>query len=247
MSIFVALEKISVRFAFGPQKNRTGLLRTVLDGLVLGSTILQNRTTVQFSVLVQDPLNRTEPDHGSTRSKDISTRLGQSPTRTSSGRQRRPTEKENYRISEVQHVEQRHEQKKQRTNQRTVKALRTVFKHHPEVFDNEPAELHSDADVEEDTMFTDRNVHSKLSFSTGKIPPTLTPVSRHTSSARKSLSNSLVKGYKGSSSSLTAVSSGEASMSDGSPTHPGRHPTFHNSDDEWADDLDADEDDSEDR
>ncbi|KAG1797625.1 hypothetical protein EV424DRAFT_1352723 [Suillus variegatus] len=137
-------------------------------------------------------------------------------------------------------------EKKQRTDQRTVKALRTVFKHHPEVFDNEPAELHSDADVEEDTMFTDRNVHSKLSFSTGKIPPTLTPVSRNTSSARKSLSNSLVKGYKCSSSSSTAVSSGEVSMSDGSPTHPGHHPTFHNSEDEWADDPDADEDDLED-
>lgn len=35
-------------------------------------------------------------------------------------------------------------------------------------------------------------------------------------------------------------------MSDGSPTHPGRHPTFHNSEDEWADDPDADEDDLED-
>lgn len=111
---------------------------------------------------------RIAPGASKAGSKDISTHLGQSPMRTSSGRQRRPTEKENYRskskllseiltepnilVSEVQHVERRHEQKKQRTDQRTVKALRTVFKHHPEVFDNEPAELHSDADVEEDTM-----------------------------------------------------------------------------------------------
>ncbi|KAG2088921.1 uncharacterized protein F5147DRAFT_764637 [Suillus discolor] len=62
----LATENFRVQSEFGPEKNRTGPQRTVLCGLVRGSKILQNRTMVRFLVLIQDPLNWTEPDHGST-------------------------------------------------------------------------------------------------------------------------------------------------------------------------------------
>ncbi|KAG1775222.1 hypothetical protein EV702DRAFT_1236232 [Suillus placidus] len=99
--------------------------------------------------------------------------------RTASGRERRPTEKENYRLSESQHVVRRQEIKENRTAKQKKKALKAAYQGHPDVFEKEPSELLSDIDRQEDTMFSDRSVHTRLSntnsltFSTGKIPPRL--------------------------------------------------------------------------
>ncbi|KAG1793159.1 uncharacterized protein HD556DRAFT_1443909 [Suillus plorans] len=52
--------------------------------------------------------------------------------------------------------------------------LKTAYQENPKVFDMEPVELHSDADGEEDAMFSDHSVQTKLSkvltFNAGKIP-----------------------------------------------------------------------------
>ncbi|KAG1725243.1 hypothetical protein EDB19DRAFT_1833860 [Suillus lakei] len=81
---------------------------------------------------------------------------------------RRPTKKENY---------------------REEKALRAAYEADPDGFEQELSELHSDIDREEETMFSDHNMLSKLSwskpgvltFSAGKIPP----VSRDASATHK--------------------------------------------------------------
>ncbi|KAG2145165.1 hypothetical protein DEU56DRAFT_899942 [Suillus clintonianus] len=105
----------------------------------------------------------------------------QPPTRTASGRQRRPTEKENYRVSESQHVTHRQENKEKKLDKQKKKALRAAYEANPDGFEQEPSELHSDIDREEETMFSDRDMPSKLSrfkpkvltCSSGKIPPVL--------------------------------------------------------------------------
>ncbi|KAG2112915.1 hypothetical protein BD769DRAFT_1391754 [Suillus cothurnatus] len=105
----------------------------------------------------------------------------QPPVRTTSGRQRRPTKKENYCVSESQHVTHRQENKEKKLEKQKKKALKAAYQAEPDDFKQEPSELHSDIDREEETMFSDHNMPSKLSqpkpkvltFSAGKIPPTL--------------------------------------------------------------------------
>ncbi|KAG1813044.1 hypothetical protein EV424DRAFT_1349160 [Suillus variegatus] len=113
----------------------------------------------------------------------------QPPARTASGRQRRPTEKENYCVSEFQHVTHHQETKEKKIEKLKKKALRAAYNADPNSFEEEPSELHSDIDREEENMFSDCNMPSKLSrsklkvltFSAGKIPP----VSRNTSAMHK--------------------------------------------------------------
>ncbi|KAG1876866.1 hypothetical protein C8R48DRAFT_768440 [Suillus tomentosus] len=54
------------------------------------------------------------------------------------------------------------------------KPIETTYQENPKVFDMEPAELHSDTDREEDTMFPDHSMQTKLlkvlTFCAGKIP-----------------------------------------------------------------------------
>ncbi|KAG1734278.1 hypothetical protein EDB19DRAFT_1911135 [Suillus lakei] len=96
--------------------------------------------------------------------------------RTASGRECRPTEKENYRLSESQHVVHRQEIKETRTAKQKKKALKAAYQGHPDVFEKELSELLSNMDRQEDTMFSDHSVNTRLSntnsltFSTGKIP-----------------------------------------------------------------------------
>ncbi|KAG1801495.1 uncharacterized protein HD556DRAFT_1438520 [Suillus plorans] len=96
--------------------------------------------------------------------------------RTASGQERQPTEKENYHLSESQHVVHRQEIKETRTAKQKKKALKVAYQGHPDVFEKEPSELLSDMDRQEDTMFSDHSVDTRLSntdsltFSTGKIP-----------------------------------------------------------------------------
>ncbi|KAG2117747.1 hypothetical protein DEU56DRAFT_761304 [Suillus clintonianus] len=108
--------------------------------------------------------------------------------RTTSGRQRKPTEKENYRLSESQHIVRRQARKEDKLEKRKKKALKSAYQGNPKDFEREPSELLSDPDRAEDTMFSDHSVQTKLSnarvltFSTTKIP-----VAPHTSgSERKS-------------------------------------------------------------
>lgn len=113
------------------------------------------------------------------KSKD--TQPAQPPMRTASGRQRQPTEKETYRVSESQHVTHRQENKEKKLEKQKKKALRAAYEANPNGFEQEPSELHSDIDREEETMFSDRDMPSKLSrskpkvltYSAGKIPPVL--------------------------------------------------------------------------
>ncbi|KAG2056157.1 hypothetical protein BDR06DRAFT_970285 [Suillus hirtellus] len=103
------------------------------------------------------------------------------PTRTASGRQRCPTEKENYHVSESQHVTYRQETKEKKIEKQKKKALRAAYDADPDGFEEEPSELHSDIDRAEENMFLDCDMVSKLSqskskvltFSAGKIPPVL--------------------------------------------------------------------------
>ncbi|KAF9245632.1 hypothetical protein BU15DRAFT_70703 [Melanogaster broomeanus] len=102
---------------------------------------------------------------------------------TSRTRERRPTEKENYCLEEIESATRRQQDKVTRNERQALKALRTAFQNNPDGFDKEPEALHSDANSEEDTMFTDRDVTTKLTsskkktlmFSARKVPPS-TPV-----------------------------------------------------------------------
>ncbi|KAG1883341.1 hypothetical protein F4604DRAFT_1677680 [Suillus subluteus] len=100
------------------------------------------------------------------------------PVHTTSGRQQWLTEKENYCVSESQHVTHRQENKEKKIEKQKKKALKAAYQADPDDFEQEPSKLHSDIDREEETMFSDRNMPSKLSqpkpkvltFSAGKIP-----------------------------------------------------------------------------
>ncbi|KAG1872984.1 hypothetical protein DFJ58DRAFT_722148 [Suillus subalutaceus] len=90
-------------------------------------------------------------------------------------------QKENYHVSESQHVTHRQENKEKKLEKQKKKTLKAAYQVDPNDFEQEPSELHSNIDREEETMFSDHNMPSKLSqpkpkvltFSAGKIPPTL--------------------------------------------------------------------------
>ncbi|KAG1723578.1 hypothetical protein EDB19DRAFT_1916044 [Suillus lakei] len=94
---------------------------------------------------------------------------------TASGRQRQPTEKETYRILKARRGEERQQALETKMKKRGLKALRTTYQTHPEIFDSEPAGLLSDADRDEDNMFSDRSVPTRqaLTYSVSKTPPTV--------------------------------------------------------------------------
>ncbi|KAG2355604.1 hypothetical protein BDR07DRAFT_1493007 [Suillus spraguei] len=65
-----------------------------------------------------------------------------------------------------------------RIEKNNIKALCTKYWTNPEVFDNEPDELLSDIDRDEDNMFADHSASAKphaLAFTTSKTPPTIWP------------------------------------------------------------------------
>lgn len=55
-------------------------------------------------------------------------------------------------VSESQHIIHRQVGKEKKMENRKKRALKTAYQENPKVFDMEPAELHSDADGEEDAM-----------------------------------------------------------------------------------------------
>ncbi|KIK78515.1 hypothetical protein PAXRUDRAFT_163846 [Paxillus rubicundulus Ve08.2h10] len=70
-----------------------------------------------------------------------------------SARERRPTEKENYRRDVIEGTVRRQQGKEMRNDRQARKALRTAYQNNPDEFDGEePEELFSDVDLEEDTM-----------------------------------------------------------------------------------------------
>ncbi|KAG1867724.1 hypothetical protein F4604DRAFT_1927518 [Suillus subluteus] len=76
----------------------------------------------------------------------------QPPVHTTSGRQRQPTEKENYCVSETQHVTHRQENKEKKVEKQKKKALKAAYQADPDDFEQELSELHSNIDREEETM-----------------------------------------------------------------------------------------------
>jgi hypothetical protein len=55
-------------------------------------------------------------------------------------------------VSESQHVAHRQEIKEKKSEKRKKKALKVTYQDHPDMFEREPLELHSDIDREEDMM-----------------------------------------------------------------------------------------------
>ncbi|KAG1890065.1 hypothetical protein F4604DRAFT_1914615 [Suillus subluteus] len=107
--------------------------------------------------------------------------------RTASGRKRRPTERETYRLSKTREGEDCHKGLETKMEKHKLKVLRAAYQKNPAEFDDEPAELHSDIDRDEENMFSDRLVPTKVSkpqalaYSASKTPPVV--------SAPKSISN----------------------------------------------------------
>ncbi|KAG2106484.1 hypothetical protein BD769DRAFT_1675906 [Suillus cothurnatus] len=67
--------------------------------------------------------------------------------------------------------------KEKKLEKQKKRALKVTYQDNPDVFEREPSELLSDSDRDEDTMFSDHALQTKLSntrvlaFSAGKIPP----------------------------------------------------------------------------
>ncbi|KAG1879070.1 hypothetical protein F4604DRAFT_1923220 [Suillus subluteus] len=103
---------------------------------------------------------------------------------TMSGQEQQPTERENY-FFKSQYVACHQEIKENKSGKQKKKALKVTYQDHPDIFKQEPSELHSDIDMEEDMMFSNHSIETKLSnvnvliFSQGKIPPRW----RHTDSS----------------------------------------------------------------
>ncbi|KAG2134613.1 hypothetical protein BD769DRAFT_1385682 [Suillus cothurnatus] len=107
---------------------------------------------------------------------DLCAQMVSTAGRTASGRQRRPTEKETYRISKSRQGPDRKIALQAKVEKHNLKALRTKYQMNPDAFDDEPTELLSEIDRDEDTMFSHRSVPLKppaLSYSTSKTPPTI--------------------------------------------------------------------------
>ncbi|KAG1734203.1 uncharacterized protein EDB91DRAFT_1084113 [Suillus paluster] len=96
-------------------------------------------------------------------SKQLTSGAAQTPPRTTS-------------VSESQHIIRQQIGKEQKLEKQKKRVLKSAYQVNPEVFETEPLELHSDADREEENMFSDHSVQTKLSnakvltFSAGKIP-----------------------------------------------------------------------------
>ncbi|KAG0696692.1 hypothetical protein DFH29DRAFT_1082778 [Suillus ampliporus] len=81
-------------------------------------------------------------------------------------------------VSETQSTVRRQATKEKKAEKQKKRALKATYQENPDDFENEPSELHSDTDHDEDTMFSDHALQTKLSsntkvlaFSMGKMPP----------------------------------------------------------------------------
>ncbi|KAG1886053.1 hypothetical protein F4604DRAFT_1675734 [Suillus subluteus] len=80
-------------------------------------------------------------------------------------------------LFESQHVVHCQKIKEKWSEKQKKKALKAAYQGQPDIFEQEPSELLSNIDRQEDTMFFDHSIETKLSnanvltFSTGKIPP----------------------------------------------------------------------------
>ncbi|KAG2338902.1 hypothetical protein BDR05DRAFT_1003851 [Suillus weaverae] len=169
-----------------PMAGDTGLYNLSEDaGKMLQCSNALNFTSPEINKKIQglDVITTmaTSRKVASKHAKSKDTQPAQPPTRTASGRQRWPTKKETYCVSESQHITHRQENKEKKLEKQKKKALRAAYKADPDGFKQEPSELHSDIDREEETMFSDHDMPSKLSwskpkvltYSAGKIPPVL--------------------------------------------------------------------------
>ncbi|KAG1774494.1 hypothetical protein EV702DRAFT_1280597 [Suillus placidus] len=109
--------------------------------------------------------------------EDLCAEMESTAGRTASGRQHRPTERENYRLSKNRQGEDCHKKEQMKKEKRKLKVLRTAYQKNPEEFNDEPTKLLSDVDWDEENMFSDHVVPTKVStspaltFTAGRIPP----------------------------------------------------------------------------
>ncbi|KAG1779093.1 hypothetical protein EV702DRAFT_1195608 [Suillus placidus] len=80
-------------------------------------------------------------------------------------------------VSKNRQGEDRHKKEQMKKEKRKLKVLRTAYQKNPEEFNDEPTELLSDVDRDEENMFSDHVVPTKVStspaltFTAGRIPP----------------------------------------------------------------------------
>ncbi|KAG1722535.1 uncharacterized protein EDB91DRAFT_1256002 [Suillus paluster] len=131
--------------------------------------------------------------------------------RTASGRQRRPTKRETYRIFKARQGEEHQKAYEMKMKKCDLKALRTTYQTHPKEFDGKPAGLLSNIDRDEDSMFSDRCVPTKLSnkqalaFSMSKTPPTVLAQKPMTSTTVGTSDNNSDNNSDGSSGSNDSI------------------------------------------
>ncbi|KAG1829051.1 hypothetical protein DFJ58DRAFT_848828 [Suillus subalutaceus] len=98
-----------------------------------------------------------------------------------------------------------------KVGQTEKRALKATYQDNPDIFEKEPSELLSDADRDEDTMFSDHILQTKLSntkilaFSMGKIPP----ASHTTSGSTRKLKAPAINTPQDDTSDDTSDKSGE--------------------------------------
>ncbi|KAG1775839.1 hypothetical protein EV702DRAFT_1233191 [Suillus placidus] len=100
--------------------------------------------------------------------EDLCAEMESTAGRTASGRQRRPTEREIYRFSKNCQGEDRQKKEQMKKEKRKLKVLRTAYQKNPEEFNDEPTELLSDVDRDEENMVSTSRA---LTFTAGRIPP----------------------------------------------------------------------------
>ncbi|KAG1842711.1 hypothetical protein C8R48DRAFT_678958 [Suillus tomentosus] len=120
------------------------------------------------------------------------------------------------RVSETQNMAHRQVTKEKRLEKQKKRALKVTYQDNPDVFEREPSELLSDADRDEDTMFSDHALQTKLSntkvlaFCSGKIPPT----SRITSGSARKLKAPAINNPQDDPPSTTSDNTSDESSDD---------------------------------
>ncbi|KAG1872443.1 hypothetical protein DFJ58DRAFT_722381 [Suillus subalutaceus] len=92
---------------------------------------------------------------------DLCVQMVSTAGRTASGCQRQPTKKETYRILKSCRGPDRRKALEAKAEKHNLKVLRTKYRTNPEVFANEPTELLSEIDRDEDIMFSHCSVTPK--------------------------------------------------------------------------------------
>ncbi|KAG2127610.1 uncharacterized protein EDB93DRAFT_1256932 [Suillus bovinus] len=108
--------------------------------------------------------------------EDLCAKMESTAGHTASGQKHQPTERETYRFSKSHQGEDQHKDLQAKMEKHKLKALCAAYQKNPEEFNAEPTELHSDIDRDEENIFLDHSVCTKVSmphaltFSVSKTP-----------------------------------------------------------------------------